>query len=244
MLQFAAITSGYSRRAFFARLQGRLEPEDAARMISSLATDCTRSLGFDVEVTGTPPKTGALIVSNHRSYADAPLIASHVQMLFLVKAEVSRWPIVGPCARALHTVFVQREDQQSRMAARDGLRAMLARGLSVGVFPEGTTTAGPGLLPFRPGAFKTAASLGLTVVPVAVSYPDRAMAYWKDDVFVPHFLSRFQQKRLQARVAFGPPLHGSDADVLREQSHRWIEQALAAVEGPAPIVSEAPGLAA
>jgi 1-acyl-sn-glycerol-3-phosphate acyltransferase len=233
MAQFGAITSGYSGRAFLARLRGQLEPEDAARMISSLARDCVQSLGFEVDVVGVPPREGALIVANHRSYADAPLIAAHVPMLFLVKAEVARWPIVGSCARALHTVFVQREDPLSRVAARDGLRAMLARGLSVGVFPEGTTTAGPGLLPFRPGAFQIAANLGLTVVPVAVSYPDRAMAYWKDDVFVPHFLTRFQHKRIQARVAFGPALHESDAGVLREKTSDWIAGALATVESPA-----------
>jgi 1-acyl-sn-glycerol-3-phosphate acyltransferase len=239
LAKFAGITSLHSAEAVGRSATKRaFEPAEAAVRIQRLGAALNESLGIDVRVQGRPPKEGVLLVANHRSYLDASAIAAQTPTLFLAKAEVARWPIVGSSAQAFATVFVQRESPESRQRSRVELRERLDCGVSVVVFPEGTTTRGPGLLPFRNGPFQIAVDAGVPVMPVSVFYPDRSLAYVDDDVFVPHFLSRFASRRIEAQVSFGPTLSGADAASLRDTCRWWIADQLAQAETtdwPLPI---------
>ena len=189
---------------------------------------------MEVEIEGTPPRMGALLVANHRSYIDIAVLGAQQPMLFLAKAEVAEWPVVGYGARRAHILFVKREDPASRAASRELLRQRLSEGVSVTVFPEGTSTRGPGVLPFRPGSFQIVSGTMLPVVPVAIQYEDPEDAWYGDASFLSHFLDRFGRPRLKARVAFGPPLRHADPRQLREQCERWVAHKLALWEGGLP----------
>lgn len=125
--------------------------------------------GFDIQIeqTGDIPEYGALVVSNHRSYLDIVVILSHLNAVFLAKKELKSWPIFSLAAKRGNTVLVDRSSAESRATARQALAERLAQGISVVVFPEGTT-AGPGILPFKNGIFHLAATKDIPVVPVAL----------------------------------------------------------------------------
>lgn len=197
-------------------------PDRVTRHGRRWTSGLVRGLGLDVRMSGSLPEGGCLVVANHRSYIDiAPLYAA-VPGFFLAKAEVAAWPVLGWAARLGDTVFVARSDAESRRRSRAELAERLRRGHRVLVFPEGTTHAGPGILPFRPALFELAAREDLPVVPVAIEYDDAADAWVGDDTFVRHFLDRFAEPRMSLRLTIGPALRHVDADMLRSRAEEWI----------------------
>ena len=90
-----------------------------------------------------PPRAGArVIVSNHRSGLDIPLLGSLFDAAFLSRADLGQWPAIGDAARHIGTLFVDRKDQTSRAEAIKAMRRVIEAGEGVLVFPEGTTHAG------------------------------------------------------------------------------------------------------
>jgi 1-acyl-sn-glycerol-3-phosphate acyltransferase len=195
---------------------------DIARLTRSWCLRLCRILGMNVMVRGTVPESGALLVSNHRSYIDIGVIGSCLPCSFLAKAELRLWPVFGWAATAGRTVFVRRDSPESRRRSREEIRKKLVEGISFVVFPEGTT-AREGLLPFRPGIFKTAAQEGYAVVPVAIDYEVPEDAWVDDDTFMGHFMATFGRRRVKAAVTFGTPLQGRDAGRLMRDARRQIE---------------------
>jgi 1-acyl-sn-glycerol-3-phosphate acyltransferase len=122
-----------------------------------------------------PVRDGArLIVSNHRSGLDIPVLGSRFDGAFLSRADLSGWPLVGPAARRIGTLFVDRQDKNSRAGAVKAMRRALKRGEGVLVFPEGTTYPGDDVRPFHAGAFVAAKDLAVQVLPVGLAYESSA----------------------------------------------------------------------
>ena len=116
------------------------------------------------------PRSGPVVlVSNHLSYFDIPLIGAWAPRttLFFSKAEVQRWPVIGWIGTTYGTIFVRR-GESDRQAIRDALAA-LAAGQMVGFFPEGHRSHGLGLLPALPGVALLAQRANATVWPVAIT---------------------------------------------------------------------------
>lgn len=184
------------------------------------------AMGVDVTVYGSAPK-GALLVSNHCSYADIVIICAHSPTTFLAKSEVAHWPVIGPTATAVGTVYVQRDSAESRRASRDRVRERIEEGIAITVFPEGTTTAGPSTLDFRPGIFATAVAAELSVVPVAIAYHDPRDAWVGDVHFMAHFMDRFRGPSMKVSLSYGPVMRGDDVEALRSGAQRWVREELA-----------------
>lgn len=106
-------------------------------------------VGARVVRHGTPLRRNVFFVSNHVSWVDILAIAGESGTAFVAKREVSDTPVVGWLARLNRTVFVSREDRGGVAAQINALREALADNWSVTVFPEGTTTDGQSLLPFK-----------------------------------------------------------------------------------------------
>lgn len=168
-----------------------------------------------------------MLVANHRSWVDIPAILSCVECAFLAKHEMGGWPLFGALARRMHTVFVDRDSKPSRRHARRRLVDLLDEGLRVALFPEGTTSRGPGFLPFQPGMFHAAAERGVPVVPVAVHYDFEEDAWVGDDSLFGHFLDRFSRRSMAVYVTFGPALSGREGAALQCAAEDWIAAALA-----------------
>jgi lyso-ornithine lipid O-acyltransferase len=198
----------------------------ALYFLQNLSRRLMRALGVVVIREGEPSPAGRLFVANHRSYVDIPLVLSHVPAVFLAKSDIGDWPLFGRLARRATTVFVIREHVASRRRALVELAARLDEGLTLAVFPEGTTSHGPSLQSFRAGAFRLAAERGLAVVPVAIAYRDRRDAWVGDDDFMRHFVERFAEPRMEVAIAFGPALYGDDGIELAARAERWISDRL------------------
>ena len=183
-----------------------------------------------LSVRGTPPKEPCLLVANHMSYFDPLIVASHVPCTVVAKSEIGSWPCVGDVARRLGILMLQRGCGMSgARVLREAMRA-LERGVSVLVFPEGTTTTGDRVLPFRRGAFGAAALAGVPIVPVALKYACASTAWVGDDMFLPHYMRTIAKPYTRVSVDFLEPLAYARARTvsdLAEHARAAIEEALA-----------------
>jgi len=236
LLALAALTAfTLLRLKLSARLHGAC-PHAATRHGHAWARRMVSLLGVRVEVHGSPPAGAVLFLANHRSYVDIAALLAQRPCAFLGKAEIAEWPLFGAAARETHTVFVRREDKASRRAARRGALALLRRGVAFAAFPEGTTSRGPGALPFFPGLFELAAEHGIPVVPVAIQYAKPEDAWVGDDGFVPHFLDRFRERRMYVALAFGPVLQQKDKERLMSEAEGWIRGRLETLAPQSAVV--------
>ncbi len=172
---------------------------------------------------GVPPREAAILMANHRSYVDVMFFRSATPQIYLSKAEVKNWPLIGWGAKALDVVFVDRSSKESRTASRAELADRVRRGLSPVVFPEGTTVE-RGLLEFNPGMFFTAAELGVPVVPFVMEYSDPQMAWVDDDTFVTHLLKMLTRPPWHVDLYIGNPVRNSDGAQLAEEIRAWMLQ--------------------
>ena len=179
-----------------------------------------RGLGLRVRVTGTPLRGRGGMVANHVSWLDIYVLNAQAPLYFVSKAEVARWPGIGWLARATGTVFVTRT---ARDAADQALllEARLRAGHRLLVFPEGTSTDGLRVLPFKPTLFAAFFRDGLPdllqVQPVTLRYhaprseDPRFHAWWGDMDFAGHLLKVLAAPRGgRVDVIFHPPRRIAD----------------------------------
>lgn len=143
-----------------------------------------RIAGVRLAIVGTPARGPSLIVGNHRSWLDIPVMAAASGCAFVSKAEVRGWPLVGRLAALNDTIFIERGRRSGARDQADTLRAALRRGKPVALFPEGTTHAGPGLLPFRASLFAAVdpPDAGVVVQPALIDYgAARPFVAWPDE---------------------------------------------------------------
>lgn len=131
-----------------------------------------RAFGIKVIVLGKPHTEGqAIFVGNHLSYLDIPAIGSVLKCSFVAKKDVADWPVFGTLARLQQTGFIDR----SRSAARNersAIGSMIEDGKTLVIFPEGTSTDGREVLPFKSSLFSLmlqGENPGLVIQPFTVS---------------------------------------------------------------------------
>lgn len=114
-----------------------------------------RALGARVSIHGNYLKKDVFFVANHLSWLDVPILAGITGTAFVAQDGVRNWPIIGWLARLNRTIFVRRTDKQNVAGQVAQLRDAIAENWSVTLFPEGTTSDGRGLLPFKQSLFAT-----------------------------------------------------------------------------------------
>ena len=130
-----------------------------------------RILGIRVKVIGAPPATGpTLIASNHVSWLDIVVLSAVAPLSFIAKREVNTWPFFGALARLQRTVFVHRDRRHATGNSRDEMQDRLKSGDILVLFPEGTSSDGHRVLPFKSSLFGAAEYPGVVVQPVTVAY--------------------------------------------------------------------------
>lgn len=113
--------------------------------------------------------TPHLIASNHISWLDIHVINGFKPIRFVAKSEVERWPVFGWMAKQLGTVFIRRDS--SRHARQVVMQmASVLKVESICIFPEGTSTIGEIVLPFKPNLFESAIVAQVPVYPLAIQY--------------------------------------------------------------------------
>lgn len=130
-----------------------------------------RILGIRLTIKGTPLAKGpALIAANHAGWLDIVILSAVAPVSFVAKREVHGWAFFGSLARLQRTVFVDRDRRHTTGKARDEMTERLAAGDILVLFPEGTSSDGRRVLPFRSSFFGAAETPGVAVQPVTVAY--------------------------------------------------------------------------
>lgn len=177
-------------------------------------------LGIKLNVTGAPMEGRGAVVANHSSWLDIFTLNASKRIYFVSKAEVARWPGIGWLARATGTVFIERNPARARMQTELFQQRLLA-GHKLLFFPEGTSTDGQQVLPFKTTLFQSFFAEELrdriAVQPVAVRYAAPAGAdprfygWWGDMDFAPHLLATLAPARQGSiDVVYGAPLRVAD----------------------------------
>ena len=191
-----------------------------AERLQRVATDLCRVHGFDLRVEGVLPSHPAILVANHVSYVDAPALASLAPCTIIAKGEVRRWPVIGAGAAALGALFVARGDAWSGARALRGAMRALEAGVSVLGFPEGTTSRGDDVLPFRRGLFGLAQIADVPVVPIAVHYGAPELRWYGDAWFLPHYLRTAMRPRSVVHVRIGRAIAPTSLHSPEDLAHR------------------------
>ncbi|MGF7138918.1 lysophospholipid acyltransferase family protein [Roseimarinus sediminis] len=183
-------------------------------------------LGIKVEHNAPPTGGKYIIMPNHTSYLDILLIAAYSPSAFVAKAELKSWPILGQTLKAGHIITVNRKELSSLLNTMKRIRESVEGGMPVTVFPEGTTSKGPELLPFKNGSFKIAADLKVDIVPCAIVYHDKGDVWIGDDTFIAHFFRQMWQPVKKVKLFYGTPLQSEDYLQLKTATRKSIEQLL------------------
>ena len=203
-----------------------------------------RRAGLRVRVEGRPLGGNVLFVSNHESWLDILALGGGAGASFVAMEELSRWPLVGWLAGLNRTIYVSRGDRGAVRGQADALRAALAGGRAVALFPEGTTEGGRGVLPFRPSLL---ASLypplpGVKVQPVAIDYHlHEDEIAWVGDEPAGANAKRMLSRRdpIPVTLRFLDPIDpagAGDRKALATQAHAAVVAALgASVPAPDPL---------
>ncbi|MGE0717523.1 MAG: lysophospholipid acyltransferase family protein [Alphaproteobacteria bacterium] len=136
---------------------------------------CLWVLGMNVERRGAiATDRPTLFVVNHCSYLDITVLGSLIGGSFIAKAEVAGWPFFGWLAKLQRTVFVERQKRTAAAGQRDEIAGRLEAGDDLILFPEGTSSDGNRILPFKTALFSVAErqvkDRPLVVQPVTLAY--------------------------------------------------------------------------
>ncbi|MGZ3253263.1 MAG: lysophospholipid acyltransferase family protein [Burkholderiaceae bacterium] len=169
---FAHLFIGLSTCAFVFPLTDSAGRE---RRIKKWSNQLLRICGVRVEVvhaTSVPPAARALNIANHVSWLDIFVMNSFHPCRFVAKSEIRDWPILGWLCAKTRTIFIARGRIRDVRRIFEDLVASIKAGEHVAFFPEGTTSAQGGLLPFHPNLFEAAIDADVPIQPFAIRYVD------------------------------------------------------------------------
>jgi lyso-ornithine lipid O-acyltransferase len=177
---------------------------------------------------GTPPSRG-ILVSNHLSYVDILVLGSLQPMVLVSKSEVRSWPVLGVLTRCAGTLYIQRQSRTDVARLNEQMVGVVNAGVVVALFPEGTSSDGSQVLPFRSSLFGPAEEHHWPVTPAWIHYSlkDGSVAdevcYWRDMTFFSHLLNLFSKKSVEAFVSFGTPIEGKmDRKEMARELHAKV----------------------
>ncbi len=225
----------------------RLSPKAARRFPHWYHKNVCRILGVRVRVDGEVAKgVPVLLVSNHTSWLDIPVLSAVAPVSFVAKKEVGSWPFVSSLARLQRTVFIDRTRRQSAGEAANEIMERLMTGDTIVLFAEGTSSDGNRVLPFKTSLFgavktgapsapshavvQTAAVVYTHLHGIPLSRADRPKIGWYGDMEMPpHAWNVLKSGPIDVTVRVGPPVALSDFSGRKElalESERNIRRAV------------------
>lgn len=182
------------------------------------------------KISGKKP---ILFLSNHMSYADIIILGSVLPGNFVSKAEVKKWPIFGWIATLSGTVFVSRR-KSGTLSQLGDLEKAIAAGKNLILFPEGTTSEGKSVMPFKSSLLKVTESQDIVIQPVTINYThinglpiqanERVKIAWVGDAeLVPHLREFLNLGVIRAEVKIHEPLHvKGDRKLVADEAQKIV----------------------
>ncbi|WP_019015270.1 lysophospholipid acyltransferase family protein [Elioraea tepidiphila] len=204
--------------------------------------------GIRVRMIGTPatPQPGrpVLFLCNHQSWADVLVLGGRLEACFIAKAEIGSWPLIRTVARLGRTVYVSRR-RGATAREKDELVSRLAKGDSLILFPEGTTSDGARILPFRSALVGAVEAAGIDpiVQPVSlvfdkldglpVTRPHRPHFSWYGDMDIAsHAWTLLGRRSCRATILLHEPLDPAafpNRKALAEAAYQAVDEGAAAL---------------
>jgi lyso-ornithine lipid O-acyltransferase len=215
----------YARRCGFS---GNCSHPMRAAWLQHTCRRILRIFKTEIQTSGAVPKSG-LLVSNHLSYVDILVIATVTPAIFVAKREVRGWPVFGWFAKMGGTVFVDRERRTRVGRTTNEIQSALDEGALVVLFPEGTSSNGETVLPFKSSLLEPATRQTHSLFAGLIQYQledgdvGEEICYWKDMTLVPHLINLLSKRTIRASVRFTQLREGStDRKALARQLHSEI----------------------
>jgi 1-acyl-sn-glycerol-3-phosphate acyltransferase len=184
-----------------------------------------------VRRTGGVPSARTMVVANHLSYLDILCLGWCYSGLFLSKVEVAGWPGIGVLARAVGTIFIDRDQSRDTGRVNGELAAWLLAGLRITWFPEAATSSGTTVAPFKSSLFEAAVLAEVPCVPATLSVttpgsaesPGRTVCWWGATAFPTHFIRLLALPRVEVTVHFGEAvMPAGDRKQLARELHARV----------------------
>lgn len=179
-----------------------------------------------IEIIGTPPGSPFLLVCNHLSYTDIPTIRAVVEGVYVAKGEIESWFAAGKIVHDMGNIYINRNNKRDIPRANSEVLTTLERGEGVIIFPEGTSTKGEKVLPFKSSFLDFAAQTNLPVHYASISYrtpldeppPSYSVCWWDETSFIEHLWRFFQLREVTALITFGEePINSDDRKQLAKE---------------------------
>lgn len=193
-----------------------------------------RILGLRLHVRGNPPPRPFFLVCNHQSYVDVFVMAACLGCVFVAMVEMRSWPIVRRLNKLLRTIYVDRRKVRDAQRVNEAMCAAWDLGESMAIFPEGGTSPGIDVRPFRSPLLQPAAEHGWPVHCAAIHYAtpentppaDHAVIWAHREPFAAHFLRLLRVPRADITVTFVPEsVAGDDRKTLTARLHDAVSKA-------------------
>lgn len=220
------------------RAAGRPSPW-SRRFLAAAARAC----GARVTIVGTPLLHDVFYVANHLSWIDIPILGGVTGTAFISQDKIAHWPVIGWLAKLNDTVFVSRTDRLAVGEQVETVRRAVAEHRPIAIFPEGTTTDGRSLLPFKASLFAVLLPppRAIRIQPVLLDFdPVGPEIAWIGVETAPDNAWRTLTRRgsFAVRVHFLEPFDPGDhpdRKAIAAEARRRIATALSASLGGLPI---------
>jgi len=206
----------------------RMSQEQQYIRVQAWSQQLLACAGISLRVQGTPPVRGpVMLVANHISWLDIPVMHAARHCCFISKSDVQGWPLIGTLATAGGTLYIERTSRRDAMRMVRTMQEALQRNEVLGVFPEGTTGDGRAMLPFHANLLQAAVATETPVQLIGLQYTDArsgrrhdAPTYVGDTSLLESLWRTACASDLQAE------LHVGEADTAQGRDRRTWAQSL------------------
>lgn len=178
-------------------------------------------LNFKVIRKGPIPKEGSLVIGNHMSYLDILIYLSHFKTLFVTSTDMRSRPFLGQITLLGGCLYVNRQNPKNLVKELKNIKRFFDKGFSVTIFPEGTSSNGERVLPFKKSLFQIALQTKCQIQPVVLHYSkidgkdfgdeNRDKVCWHGDLlFFPHLINLLKLRSVEATMNILEPIDSNN----------------------------------
>lgn len=255
----AALIAGYMSQATAGKTLIRDRQDRLRFFIHNVSRWCARALStmdFEIECVGLDKIDFAnknyLFVSNHMSYLDVLVFSSKIPSVFVTSVDMGEIFFLGTLAEMGGSIFVERRNRQRIERDLTAMTETLREGFNIIIFPEGTSTDGQKMLPFKKSLLMSAVDAEKEIVPVAIKYMSidgvpfskanaDTVCWYGDMTFADHLMGLWKHRSIKVQLQFMEPINtkqASDGERIRTElaEKTWLAIQDAYFSGrPAPF---------
>jgi len=193
-------------------------------------------LNIKVKTEGNTPQAPFFLVSNHISYIDIIPLYLNVKCTFVAKKEVRSWPVLGFMVKTMGVIFVDRSRKRDVTRVNEIMSRSLNKYQGMVLFPEGTTSNGESLLPFRPSLLDFPATKNIPVYYCTIHYKtaeekgdppaEKSVCFYgARDPFHTHVFKLAKNHRIDCEIRFcDTPIQSSDRKELAQELRAGMQR--------------------